>query len=56
MCQTAEERKYYLWGSNRFNECLKMKSDEESVTLPFCINDMVSKKTKGQNIDGIQLG
>eukprot|EP01084_Bolivina_argentea_P271705 462393_1 len=51
----TDDGKHYMWGSNRFNECLVF-NDKEFVLQPKCINETFLHKTNGMLIDKVYLG
>ena len=53
-CRSAEE-KYYLFGSNHYNECLAF-NQQDKVREPFCINGVIQERLDGKRIKSISLG
>eukprot|EP01084_Bolivina_argentea_P241898 405939_1 len=52
-CKTSNG-KHYLFGSNKQNECIV--EGENSVSVPFCINQIIEEKTNGKIIKAVSLG
>ena len=52
------DEEHYLFGSNKYNECLTFKhnTEEINVCMPHCIDDIVKQKTDGKTIKNIFLG
>lgn len=53
-CKSSDEL-HFLFGSNKFSECITY-DERISVVSPFCINDIVKKKTQKNEIKYVSLG
>eukprot|EP00484_Ammonia_sp_Unknown_P027493 CAMPEP_0197032092 /NCGR_PEP_ID=MMETSP1384-20130603/10849_1 /TAXON_ID=29189 /ORGANISM="Ammonia sp." /LENGTH=539 /DNA_ID=CAMNT_0042461693 /DNA_START=32 /DNA_END=1651 /DNA_ORIENTATION=+ len=47
---------YYLFGSNKYHQCLCFDEQRQTVVSPFCVNEIVQQQTKAKHIKDIYLG
>ena len=53
----SDDNQHYLFGWNQYNICTIHKDDRfNAITIPYCINHTINRKTNGKKIKDIVLG